>query len=247
VAESEARAATGAGIVAESESRPATWAELVTCAGRSALLSHRVLRGRERFGAAWQQLVPWRATAGLREYGNLIWLRDRLFQTPRPLASGTLTRHGMPCFGFLLTEVIPGAITLDELLRGDPRRDESRGSSSPSSPRVEILGELAREVARMHALRFVHGNLTPATVLVGPPSRTSRVHLTTDARGGPRSSPSAWVRELARFAVCAESSLTEAESRSLAAIYVEERRAQGRPVDAERLDREMQAQRSALA
>jgi len=100
----------------------------------------------------------------VQEYFNLCWLHNRHFQVPLPLIGGVVRRHGLPTFQFLITRQVLGSQTLAEALQCE----------SPSSRR-KLLDELAMEVGRMHALSFVHHDLFPRNILVGPADWPRRI------------------------------------------------------------------------
>ena len=110
----------------------------------------------------------------LREYQNLNWLHARLFQVPRTIAAGVLWRVGLPRHQALVTEWLPEHPTLDDFWRFTD--DEQRGA---------VFDELAREVARMHALRFLHRDLFARNLLVGPDTGRRRVVFLDTWAGGP--------------------------------------------------------------
>lgn len=90
----------------------------------------------------------------LQEFANLAWLRAQGFLAPRPLLAGVLERGGLPCYQFLFSEFVPDAPDLAVLLpRAAP---ELRG---------ELLDALARDLAGLHALGFVHRDLFPRNLL----------------------------------------------------------------------------------
>jgi hypothetical protein len=110
----------------------------------------------------------------LQELANLAWLRERGFLAPRPLLAGVLERGGLPRFQFLFTELVPLAPTLAELFRAGPR--ERRGPA---------LAALARDLARLHALGFVHRDLFARNLLVCATESGVRCAFLDAWRGGP--------------------------------------------------------------
>ena len=199
----------------------------VELAGEPAWLKGAPLRG----AAAWRyglrrrllRVEPPRA----REHGNLVWLRARLFRAPEPLAAATLERGGRAVFQLLVTARIAHEGTLEALLpaaAGDVRR--------------AWLDELASEVARMHALRFVHRDLHARNVLVTPASDTGdpRRLVFVDAwRGGPGPGLRGASYDLGCWMLAGAGLLDEAESRRFFARYFGERRVQQRPARPEPL------------
>jgi tRNA A-37 threonylcarbamoyl transferase component Bud32 len=216
----------------------------LTFAGLRAVLRWDVLEKSAPFASAWRSMIGLGSIPRVREYTNLVWLAERLFQTPRPLAAGVSTSGSVPGFQFIVCEEIEGAVSLDAFLRASGRAEDA--PPAPAPQRSGVLTELAREVARMHALRFVHGDLTTAHVLVGPASCSSRIHFSDPSRGGPRLSTRGALGDMAQLIECVHGTLTEPEIRGLLATYVEERRAQGRAIDAARLTREIEKRSEAL-
>jgi hypothetical protein len=230
----ELRAAGGAlEVEADGEREGAAAAELVlaTCAGEIAREPRRIEllgtpaylkasrltgRARLRWGA---KSVFGIALPRIAEYRNLRWLRARLFAAPRPIAAGVLRSSGLPALQFLLTEEVAPATTLERFLR------EERGSM-----RGAVLDELAREVARMHALRFVHHDLYPRNVLVVPPGGLSRLVFLDAWAGGAGWNTRGPAYDLGCLLLRADEELFPEEPRHLFARYVEEREGQGRPV-----------------
>jgi hypothetical protein len=90
----------------------------------------------------------------LQEFENLAWLRARGFLAPRPLLAGVLARGGRPRYQFLFSEFVPDAPDLAAFL---PR-------AAPEA-RATILTALARDLAGLHALGFVHHDLFPRNLL----------------------------------------------------------------------------------
>jgi hypothetical protein len=137
-------------------------------AGTRAWYGHEHLRG----GARWRLAL--RRLPALVEYANLEWLRARAFLAPRPLAAGGLFRGGLPAYQFLLSESIEPAETLTEFLA---RRDDPL--------RAEVLEELARELARLHALHFVRRGFSASNVLVQREGRAGRITFLGGRAGAP--------------------------------------------------------------
>ncbi len=166
----------------------------------------------------------------VREYANLEWLRARSFRAPRPLACGVTTRGGLPSHQWLVTGLVPDAVPLDDWLAHTS--DVERRAA-----RIEALG---RELARMHALHFVHRDVYPRNLLVaphepgeGPPEDVRPVFL--DAwRGGAGFSLRGPSWDLGCFFLDAPTLLREAERERLLRVYFAERAAQDRPVDVAR-------------
>jgi len=96
-----------------------------------------------------------RPTPREREFDRLRWMRARLFRTPEPLFTGALRSAGLLRYQFLAMAPLAAHEPLAEALR-----------SGNESIRNEWIRELAREVARLHTLHFVHRNLFFRNVLV---------------------------------------------------------------------------------
>ena len=160
------------------------------------------------------------------ERENLEWLRGRLFLAPRPIAAGCFVRGGMPSSQFLATEEVGGAVTLARWLAR-----EREGGGEGERAVAAVLEELAREVARMHALRFVHRDLFPRNVLVGPAEAVSRVHFLDCWAGGAGFGLRGGEYDLACLFARAAEGLAPGQRERVVEVYVEERAALGRPVE----------------
>jgi len=140
----------------------AAWAEaprhgrFVEFAGGRAYFKLSGLRGKTRVRYALKRRILRTPLPRLAEFANLTWLRENGFGAPEPLAAGAQWEHGLPRFQFLLTREVAGARTLASFLADETRLDA----------RAAVLDELARTVARMHSLRFLHHDLFPRNVLV---------------------------------------------------------------------------------
>ena len=159
----------------------------------------------------------------IQELRNLEWLRARLFHAPRPVAAGVVTRNGVPRYQFLATEFVEDAISFRELLeQADDRR------------RLAALPLLAREFARMHALGFVHRDLYPRNLLLRHRNQHEEVIFLDAWRGGAGPGWRGADHDLACFLLHGADWLSAEEQRVFLGDYFEARRAQDRPVDAER-------------
>ncbi len=90
----------------------------------------------------------------LQEFANLAWLRAHGFLAPRPLLAGVLERRGLPRYQFLCSEWLSDAPDLQQHLP----------AASPAR-RAELLAALARDLAGLHSLGFVHCDLFPRNLL----------------------------------------------------------------------------------
>lgn len=145
-----------------SELALAAWAEaplhgrFVDFAGGRAYFKLSRLAGKTRVRYALKRKFLRAPLPRLAEFANLSWLRENGFGAPEPLAAGAQWEGGFPRFQFLLTREVAGARTLASFLSDETRLDV----------RAAVLEELARTVARMHSLRFLHHDLFPRNVLV---------------------------------------------------------------------------------
>jgi tRNA A-37 threonylcarbamoyl transferase component Bud32 len=160
----------------------------------------------------------------VREHDNLVWLARHSFRVPVPLAAGVLMRGGLPLRQFLITQDVPGATTLESFLRNGPRPD-----------RGDVLDELARETARMHALGFVHHDLYPRNVLVLPATGGGRIAFVDAWAGGPPPQLRTAAYDLACLFLRADRELGGEEAQRFVDAYAAERSTRGRPIDARSL------------
>jgi hypothetical protein len=91
----------------------------------------------------------------LQEFRNLEWLQAHGFQAARPLLAGVRVRGGLARYQFLFTEFRADEPALDQWL-----------PSAIPELRAACLASLARDVARLHRLGFVHRDLFPRNLLV---------------------------------------------------------------------------------
>lgn len=168
------------------------------------------------------------------EFKHLSWLRRRLFRCVEPVAALSVRRVGRPVAQLFASAVVPGARPFEAACReGNP--DE----------RCAWLRELGGELARMHALSFVHADLYARNILV---ARNADVVSPTDTSGYGRSlvfldawagGVSPWARlrpmgverDLGTFLTEALEWLGDGEVEVLLRSYAAGRSAQGRPVD----------------
>lgn len=157
VAEDEATFRALLPTVLESLFEPGRAARELVLGERRAWFKGSALRGRASLRHALRARVLRRPIPRESEYRALGWLRERMFQAPRPLAAGSLARFGFPSYQFLATELVPDAVPLDRAL-----------PTASAEQRARWLAELARETARLHALHFVHRDLFTRNLLVAP-------------------------------------------------------------------------------
>lgn len=188
---------------------------------------------------ALRAALPGAPTPRRREFTNLTWLARRLFRTPEPLAALTLLAGRKPRAEWLATGRIGGARTLHAFLTA------TRGPEC-ATEREAVLVELAREVARMHALAFVHRDLFPRNILVAPPDLGRRLVFLDCWRGGERLQLRGPAYDLACLFLHLDEVASREEQSALLARYGSERAIQGRPVDLDRLWRRALRERRAL-
>jgi aminoglycoside/choline kinase family phosphotransferase len=173
------------------------------------------------------------------EHQNLTWLRARGVRAPEPLAAGAAWHWGLPRLQFLLTREIPRARALDAFLSEEQVAEE----------RFRVLDELAREVARMHDLRFLHHDLFPRNVLVADEASSAssgRVWFLDCWAGGPPPQARGPAYDLACLTLRADDSFTPAELERCFAVYEEARRENGRVLDSARFRSAVARERAAL-
>jgi len=219
------------------ERAPAVRGEMVAWSAARAYFKGSPLHGGARARWAVKHALLRQPLPRVRELLNLHWLRARVFQAPRPLCTGVLTRGGVARYQFLLTEEVVGARTLDVFLR----------TVAPGSrERAEVLAELACEVARMHALGFVHHDLYARNILVVPGVAHARLSFIDAWAGGP---PPQWrsrAYDVACLLLRAPSTWEPSEIETFLARYFAERKVQDRPVEQHRFLGRMQTQRRRL-
>ena len=142
--------------LADWESTGRSAIERIELLGSQAWLKGSPFRGRSRLRHVLRRCVLGAPYPRLKEYDNLLWLREHGFGAPRPLAAGARLAGGLPRYQFLLTEEWPAARPLDDVLATEER---------DTPERVVLFERLAAELARMHELGFVHRDFYPRNVL----------------------------------------------------------------------------------
>lgn len=134
--------------------------------GRALWLKGDHLPGKARWRhSLWS--AAGRATPREREFERLKWLRARLFRAPEPIACGAARAGVLVRYQFLCLAAL-----------GPHEPLSSAWARAGALERAAWSDELARELARLHALHVVHRNLFLRNVLV---DRTP-----TPASGDPR-------------------------------------------------------------
>jgi hypothetical protein len=249
-----ARVQTAAGALVGREEWPSLLAELSTLVG-TAEREQRVLAERREIARRplWlkgdhlpgsartrHSLRRWFGlpTPREREAENLLWLRERLFRAPQPLACAALVRGGLVRYQLLVLAPLPPHEPLELAL----------ASASPAR-RGTWLAELAREVARMHSLHFAHRDLFLRNVLVVPSNDPGdrRELLFTDGWHGQFPWPRRGAdHDLACLMLEGADLLAEDEQRSFFALYLEQRRRQDKAAEPRALLRAVTARRREL-
>jgi hypothetical protein len=187
----------------------------VQLGGEDAILKSSPMHGRSALRWAAKCALLRARLPRVAEHDNLAWLAKRLFATPVPLAAGGVFRGGVPRWQFLVTRRVADGVPF-----------ETWFPSAPPDARAHVLAEIAREVARMHALRFVHHDLWPRNLLVvqhaGSP-RPGVVFLDAWA-GGPGFQLRGTGYDVRCFTSGMAASWTPAEARAWSAAYAAERR-----------------------
>lgn len=184
------------------------------------------LRGRSALRHAFR---AWAGVADIprfQEFDNLAWLRANGFAAPRPLAAGVRRVGGLPRYQFLVTEHLADHPTLQEWLH------VARGL-----PRIELLDALATDLARLHALGFVHRDLFLRNLLVDPGAAHPRPIFLDAWRGGPRPGLRGPLHDLACLFLDVPTVLDGAEQARLLGTYREARVRAGHPLRRGWLDR----------
>lgn len=223
VCESENHLRAAVGPVLNGVFEPGRAARAVDLANVRAWFKGSHLRGKALLRNALKQRILRRPAHRVREYENLAWLRERLFQAPKPLAAGVLLRHGFPTYQFLAAELLEDVVTLDQAL--------AQGGDG----RAGLLDELARELARMHALHFEHHDLFMRNLLVAPAGAPRRIHFTDCWRGGPSKSLRTAAYDLGCLFLEAAGMLDAGEQRAFLERYFAERAQHGKPPPRDKL------------
>jgi len=192
-------------------------------------------RGVARVRHALRRTLLARKVPRINEYFNLSWLIERHFQAALPLAAGVFLRRGIPYYQFIITREVPESETLLEFLDG-----------SSAAERAPVLDEIAREVARMHALGFLHHDLYPRNLLVCGPDRPRRVVFLDAWAGGPPTNLRGPGYDLACFFLDGADLITREEQAEFLRTYFDQRAVQGRPADPGRLLTKVAAARRTL-
>ncbi|HMP81475.1 MAG TPA: lipopolysaccharide kinase InaA family protein [Verrucomicrobiota bacterium] len=94
-----------------------------------------------------------RPTRAHRAFANGLRLEQAGVPTARVLAAGEIRRLRCPVHAYLLTEEIPGAVTLEQLMKTKP------------APPQKALSSLAETLAGLHDAGFSHRDLKSSNVL----------------------------------------------------------------------------------
>lgn len=234
--EASTRRAAAELALATAERRGDPWGAFIDFDGRRAYFKCGFLRGKTRLRYALKHQVLRRRLPRVQEYLNLSWLRERSFQAPLPLAAGVIVQRGLPLFQFLLTEQVPDVMTLDVFLASDT-----------ADQRRVVLDELAREVARMHSIGFIHHDLYHRNILVGRPEHAWRVWFIDCWAGGPAPQMRGPAYDLAGLMLRAPETMQPDEQRRFFDVYCAERGTRAPPVEVRHLIDETRRERASLA
>ncbi len=203
-------------------------AERFELEGRAVWLKGDHLPGKARWRHSLWRAVG-RATPREREFERLNWLRARLFRAPQPVACGVAQSGLVVRYHFLCLEALGPHEPLSSAWAGADARERARW-----------LDELARELARLHALHFVHRNFFLRNVLVdrtpAPPSGDPRRLILIDPwRAGAPLPRRGFDYDLGALLLDAERLWGTPELERFLELYFEQRRAQGAPADRDEL------------
>jgi hypothetical protein len=182
-----------------------------------------------------------RSTPREREFERLRWLRARLFRAPEPRLAGALRSKGLLRYQFLVLAPLAAHAALDV----------AWPAASPAE-RAELADELAREVARLHALHFVHRNLFFRNLLVDRAPRAvtgdpRRLILIDPWRGGAELPGRGASYDLGALMVDAAQHWDRTAQLRFFAGYFEQRALQGLPANPARILRSAAAHHAALS
>ena len=193
--------------------------EFVEFAGASSYFKAGHLRPKSAVRHGIRQTFLRARAPRVQEYFNLCWLHNRHFQVPLPLTGGVLLRKGLPRYQFLITREVTHCSTLDKALPDEPR-----------TARMTLAEELGSEVARMHALSFVHHDLYPRNILIMDSSWPRRVVFLDAWAGGDAPHFRSPAYDLACLLLEGCEQFSMEEQVHLLRTYLEARRTQGKPV-----------------
>jgi len=101
----------------------------------------------------------WTGSKAIRSFRTAVVLQEAGAATPRPLIAWDRKGGGAGQKSYLITEEIPGAVTLRQLLKNPPLFEKEK---------TTLLAELARLVGRIHDAGIWHRDLTIGNFLVSP-------------------------------------------------------------------------------
>jgi len=184
------------------------------------------LRGKHALRHALRRALGWSDIPRLQEFENLTWLREHGFLAPRPLLAGVFTRSGVPRFQFLCTEFVADAPTLDAWLARTSRWGAL--AAVAQSERASVVSALARDLAQLHSLGFVHRDLFARNLLVSSAGGARRIVFLDAWRGGPRRGSRGPEHDVACFFLDGASLLEREEQALFLSTYGAERARCGR-------------------
>jgi hypothetical protein len=180
------------------------WRARLTVGGADVFLKGSPLVGRAALRHALRRMLLGREEPRLAEFVNLAWLAAHGFQSAAPLVAGVRRSAGLPLYQFLVTAWVDA-----------PRLDEfwSAASAPERSAAAQALG---RELARLHALGFVHRDLFARNLLIA----SGPAPVVLDAwRGGPRRGLRGPIHDLACLMLDGARLFSPDEQRAFFAAY----------------------------
>lgn len=146
---------------------------------------HAYLKVYDFKGRSWRDRL--RRAKPLIEAANYEHMGRIGIGVPHVLAFGCRRRFGRLVDGFIFTREIPDSVTLEAYFETIDSRHAERSSESVRS---QIVSNLARTVARMHAANFFHIDLQWRNILVSRSDISDRdIYILDCVRGGRRIHP----------------------------------------------------------
>ena len=194
------------------------WRARPTVAGCELYAKGSPLAPRTALRHGLARLLLRRPEPRLVEFANLAWLRAHGFAAPRPRLAGVWRRAGLARYQFLTTEAVPA-----------PRLEDFLAAVDDGLRRA-ALTRLAEELARLHALGFVHRDLFARNLLIQAGDEGPRPVFLDAWRGGPGPDLRGPLHDLGCLMLDGATLFRPAEQAHLLARYAERRAELGRPV-----------------
>ena len=196
----------------------------VDLGAHEAYLKGGPLRGRAAWRHGFALALSDREPPRRREFDNLTWLRKKGFDAAEPLLAVSAHRRGRVIGQCLLTTRVERAGNLRPLLE----------SGRANERRWLVIEHLAREVARLHAFGFLHGDLYPRNILHAGTAERPLVVFLDAWRGGPRQArplAAAVRRDLGAFFLHGAEWLERDEQAHFLALYLARLAEAGEAID----------------